>query len=661
MRTKKVGRRRLVNVAGFVSLVLLVVSPWPGTALGATIVVDGDDPAADADGCGGGSGSAADFCNTIQAGVDASQPGDTVRVYEATFDYPEAVNVNKQGLSVVGPHEGVPGFEIHRVQNPYEGDASVSGPYDQAALRVTAPDVRIDGLRIRDSFPGISLESDRAVVRNNLLDYNGTAVQVLGNDNLASQNGFYSNFSWGTRDGAIYSASSISNLEISGNDFGGQQHTPAISLIGAQKFGVVIDSNVSYANKGLILRNLASSDVIGNLIYEHGSPFGTNEPGLLLDDVQDVVVVDNSLLYSPIGIQFGDATAASLIQDVTISGNEIIGNGADTTLPTGGVYVTGGTTLSRVSIVANRIVDNSIWPRSGGVVTDASVTQPVNAENNWWGCNKGPGSSECESVRGAVDANPWLLLSLEANPAQVTVPGSSELRAHFLRNSEGAMASEATAFPVVAIDFLKESGPGTFTSTDSLVETFRGVAVATLRSSSPGSSAVRAELDSESARTTVGFSSPPAAPHVFYRRAALDNVAPVIGNAAVVPAAFAVDSRGVAERPASARVSLGTTFRYALSERASVVFTIEQRLSPQRTGRRCRRVGAKRRRGRCKRYRLSGRFTAKSKRGRNSKRFSGRIAKTSLRPGGYRATLLATDSAGNRSNLRRLNFRVVHR
>lgn len=43
----------------------------------------------------------------------------------------------------------------------------------------------------------------------------------------------------------------------------------------------------------------------------------------------------------------------------------------------------------------------------------------------------------------------------------------------------------------------------------------------------------------------------------------------------------------------------------------------------------------------------------------NSIRFTGRIGTRALRPGGYRAVVAATDSAGNRSALRSTRFRIA--
>jgi hypothetical protein len=61
------------------------------------------------------------------------------------------------------------------------------------------------------------------------------------------------------------------------------------------------------------------------------------------------------------------------------------------------------------------------------------------------------------------------------------------------------------------------------------------------------------------------------------------------------------------------------------------------------------------------RYVAAGRFAKQSSAGPNRKKFSGKIGRRSLKPGYYRATLVATDAAGNRSAPRRRKFKVVRR
>jgi hypothetical protein len=56
-----------------------------------------------------------------------------------------------------------------------------------------------------------------------------------------------------------------------------------------------------------------------------------------------------------------------------------------------------------------------------------------------------------------------------------------------------------------------------------------------------------------------------------------------------------------------------------------------------------------------------GAFAQNASIGANRKKFSGKIGKRRVRPGRYRATLVARDAAGNASKPKRLNFRVVRR
>jgi len=85
----------------------------------------------------------------------------------------------------------------------------------------------------------------------------------------------------------------------------------------------------------------------------------------------------------------------------------------------------------------------------------------------------------------------------------------------------------------------------------------------------------------------------------------------------------------------------GTTFRFRLSEAAKVRYTIRRRS----------RGGSPR----------VLRFTRPGRGGRNRKRFTGRVGRLKLRPGSYRATLVATDAAGNRSRPRRVRFTALRR
>jgi hypothetical protein len=141
-----------------------------------------------------------------------------------------------------------------------------------------------------------------------------------------------------------------------------------------------------------------------------------------------------------------------------------------------------------------------------------------------------------------------------------------------------------------------------------------------------------------------------------------DGERPVFLSARLTNTTFRVDPNGATERPAAARAKKGTTFVYALSETARVVFRIHAKKKGRRVGRRCVQP-TRRNRGRraCTRFVRVGAFAQNARAGQNRKKFSGKIGRKRLRPGNYRATLVATDAAGNVSRRRFLNFKVVRR
>lgn len=121
-----------------------------------------------------------------------------------------------------------------------------------------------------------------------------------------------------------------------------------------------------------------------------------------------------------------------------------------------------------------------------------------------------------------------------------------------------------------------------------------------------------------------------------------DRVGPTAKAFSATPRRFRVG--GGATRPVVRRgARRGTTFRYALSEKGRVKIEIDH-ARPGRRGVTFRRVGV-----------LSHRALVE----RGSVRFSGRLGRRVLRPGRYRATLTATDAAGNSGRSRAVMLRII--
>lgn len=145
---------------------------------------------------------------------------------------------------------------------------------------------------------------------------------------------------------------------------------------------------------------------------------------------------------------------------------------------------------------------------------------------------------------------------------------------------------------------------------------------------------------------------------------AVDRVKPVVSKLTLLRTRFRVSAKPTATSAAARRPTpTGTSFRFTLSERATVRFTIEKVLAGRRSGARCVKPTRKlAKRKRCDRYGAGASLTRRSlATGARSVAFSGRIGRKRLTAGRYRLTVLATDPAGNRSAVRRTTFTVVTR
>jgi hypothetical protein len=166
-------------------------------------------------------------------------------------------------------------------------------------------------------------------------------------------------------------------------------------------------------------------------------------------------------------------------------------------------------------------------------------------------------------------------------------------------------------------------------------------------------------LDVKPAPAPNGSATPPTGGGVM-----ADTIAPGVLSARLTNKTFAVDPKGAAETAVAARArkkpKKGTSFLYSLSEASRALFTIEQQQKGRKVGRTCQKPSTKNRsRKSCTRYVKVGTFAQAGAAGANVKKFSGKIGRRTLKPGKYRATLVATDDSGNKSQLKRLSFTIV--
>jgi hypothetical protein len=123
---------------------------------------------------------------------------------------------------------------------------------------------------------------------------------------------------------------------------------------------------------------------------------------------------------------------------------------------------------------------------------------------------------------------------------------------------------------------------------------------------------------------------------------------PAITKPSLTPRAFKAATSGASTAPASRHSNRGTLVRFTLSQAATVRLAIDHRLPGRKAGKgkhaRCVAPTSRNRKApHCTRtVHLHGSFTIAAKRGHNSFRFTGRLARRTLAPGDY--TLIATPS-----------------
>jgi hypothetical protein len=324
-----------------------------------------------------------------------------------------------------------------------------------------------------------------------------------------------------------------------------------------------------------------------------------------------------------------------------IARNQLVGNGiAPAGVAGAGILFAGGAFADDPVVIANRFAGQAANGVPGVRVEPGDAPRRIVAADNWWGCNGGPGSADCDwaeaaGERDTVVTEPRLVLAAAATPSVVIAPGVSRLSAGIQRNSAGLEVPEIALLDPLPFEFASVSGSATVTGR---VSSGGGGAQASLEGPTPGRAVVRASLDAAAVDFDVYFGTVPVTP------------------AAPEPAALGTDTRIPRLRALSAaRTGRGATFRFTLSEAAVVRFVIDRTERGRVSGARC---VAVRRASRCVRRVPAGTFSMSAVSGANARPFFGRVGKRRLRPGVYRATLVAVDAAGNAGTPKRVAFEI---
>ena len=139
-----------------------------------------------------------------------------------------------------------------------------------------------------------------------------------------------------------------------------------------------------------------------------------------------------------------------------------------------------------------------------------------------------------------------------------------------------------------------------------------------------------------------------------------DPAPPAVSRFAMTNRTFAVGAQATAVSAGARKVKRGTVFAYTLSAPATVTITIAQKAKGFRSGRKCVAHAPKGhgKKKTCTLYSTRGKLTRKGAAGSNRVSFSGRIGRRALKPGSYRATIVAAGAGGN-SVARTISFQIV--
>ncbi|MGE0132507.1 MAG: right-handed parallel beta-helix repeat-containing protein [Blastocatellales bacterium] len=422
----------------------------------------------------------------IQEGVNLTGAGGTVNVNAGAFT--ELVTVNKS-ITLQGAQAG-----IDARTRVAASESIVTGDSGKTAFYLTANNVVIDGFTVQGQTntnvfgAGIyfGAGTSGAHLLNNIIQNNVVGLFLSnatgGAQAVIQRNLFSANNQPGAASGSgIYSdqfvaGGAVDNVLIDNNKFTG--HAVGGAGINLSSTSNGSQSNVAISNnefaadaRAMVLFNVVSSSITGN--YIHGSTWAASADLRIFEGNNNLTITGNTLV--------GGAGHALRISDIG----------------------TGAASAANITVNCNRIVNYGL---TGATVDAGAYTGTLNLENNWWGCNAGPGGAGCNTVSGAADFNPWLTLALAAAPPNPVVGGTSTLTASLKMNSNGVLAP-CTVPDGTPVAFAGTGG----TVNPANTATSGGMAMSTYTAgNTPGAFSASTTVDNQTVSTVINVTTAPA-------------------------------------------------------------------------------------------------------------------------------------------------------
>ncbi|MBI1879810.1 MAG: DUF11 domain-containing protein [Chloroflexi bacterium] len=389
---------------------------------------------------------------TIQAGVNAVDPGGTVNVLAGT--YTELVTVNKT-VTLGGAQQGVDARTRPFVA---ANESIVNNPGGSFSLQ--ANNVVLDGFTVQGTTAGSPLGTGIYLsglfsgynIRNNIVQNNifGLYPHSSGSvQTIIQQNLFQNNNNSGAANGnGIYSDQGLSNALIDNNRFTNNFNSAIlITRVSITNTDIIISNNQVTSSSFIVVGGTTNALITGNTVANSGTYgiwlFGGNG---------NITVLRNSATSSALnGLNISNSFGLGPNQNLHLDSNTLTGNGF-------GIRVEAGALSGSIDANCNFIQGNT-----GGLRNDE--TDVVDATLNWWGNVTGPthpsnpGGTGQSVVGSAVNLLPFATntvtcVGLSKTASASSIAAGTRLTYTLVVSNAGA----TTASGVVLTDTLPAAG-----------------------------------------------------------------------------------------------------------------------------------------------------------------------------------------------------------
>jgi hypothetical protein len=328
---------------------------------------------------------------TIQKAVACAVSGDTITVAAGTYN--ENVGIDK-ALTLLGANAGAD------ARKPRAAETVVNGGAASAPMGIGASGAIVDGFKLQGGQNGLGAGVwiggvTNVQVLNNVITDNTIGLAIIGACPCTIRhNLFAANNRSGAAGGKALYVENTNGLVFDGNTITG--HTNDIPIVFASTPPTSVHTNLTFS---------------GNSVYDN------TYNGAYFLSVTDGSITANNFVGDGLFFEGGN-------HNINVTTNNFSAGSPAVEIDRRSDGVAYGAN-SNISINFNRFIGNTPAIRLVKYYEGS-----LNAENNWWGCNYGPGTSGagCSAMANgnngaAIDANPWLILRIFTNRTTVAQNG----------------------------------------------------------------------------------------------------------------------------------------------------------------------------------------------------------------------------------------------